>query len=166
MTTIVLAGVVSRTTKLMPSSIQGTYNYMAPEAFEPPLGIQADVWSMACTVLEMSTGQPPWPGLNMQQIVTAVLVRKRVPEVPDAVPGAPVLRRCTLCEVWVPCMCRCFAFKAEDRATAAELGEGMSAGAAAGELGDEGTVESLRHRIAELQAQSQQRCLNTVMTGA
>jgi serine/threonine protein kinase len=80
----------------VPTSIKGTFNYMAPEAFEPPLGVEADVWSMACMVLEMSTGQPPWAGLQMQQIMMAVGVRKRVPEVPDSVPGAEAVRRCTL----------------------------------------------------------------------
>ena len=78
----------------MPTSIKGTVNYMAPEAFNPPLGVEADVWSMACLVLEMSTGQRPWGDMPMQQIMTAVLVRRTTPEVPDSVPAAEVLRRC------------------------------------------------------------------------
>ena len=36
-----IAVVVGRTTKFMPSSMKGTFNYMPPEAFEPPLSIMA-----------------------------------------------------------------------------------------------------------------------------
>ncbi len=52
--------------------MKGTSNYMAPEAFVPPFGVEVDIWSMGCVVVEMSTGKPPWAELNMQQIMTAV----------------------------------------------------------------------------------------------
>ena len=55
-----ISGLITRTTKLMPTSVKGTFNYMAPEAFEPPLGVEADVWSIGCVIVEMVTGQPPW----------------------------------------------------------------------------------------------------------
>ena len=32
-----IADVIGRTTKVMPTSVKGTFNYMSPEAFEPPL---------------------------------------------------------------------------------------------------------------------------------
>ena len=54
----------------------------------------------------------------MQQIVTAVLVRKRVPDVPDSVPAASIIRRC-------------FTFEPSERPTAAELTEALSPEAAA-----------------------------------
>ena len=53
----------------------------------------------------------------MQQIVTAVLVRKRVPDVPDLAPAAETIRRC-------------FAFEPCDRPTASELAEALSQEAA------------------------------------
>jgi hypothetical protein len=89
-----IANVVSRTTQIMPTSLKGTSNYMAPEAFEPPFGAEVDVWSMGCLIVEMSTGSPPWADLNMQQIMMAVSVRRRAPDVPDTVPAAETVRRC------------------------------------------------------------------------
>ena len=103
-----IAGVIGRTTKIMPTSVKGTFNYMAPEAFEPPLGVEADVWSMGCVVLQMCTGVAPWDSMPMQQIITAVLVRQRAPEVPDTVPAADRVRQC-------------FAFDAAGRPTAVEM---------------------------------------------
>ena len=80
---------------------------MAPEAFEPPLGFPADVWSLACVLVELVTGVRPWHDLQMQQIMMAVAVRRKTPDVPDNIPAAETIRRC---------------FKAvADRPTAAEL---------------------------------------------
>ena len=48
----------------MPSNVQGTFNYMAPEAFDPEafggVTFAADAWSFACTLTEMITGVKPW----------------------------------------------------------------------------------------------------------
>jgi hypothetical protein len=89
-----IAGVVGRTAQIMPTSLKGTSNYMAPEAFEPPFGVEVDIWAMGCLIVEMGPGQPPWAELNMQQIMMAVTVRKKAPGVPDSVPAAETVRKC------------------------------------------------------------------------
>jgi hypothetical protein len=86
---------------------------MAPEAFEPSFGTEVDVWSMGCLIVEMCTGKPPWAELNMQQIITAVVVRKRVPDVPDSAPAAETVRKC-------------FAFGPKERPTASELADALA----------------------------------------
>lgn len=76
--------------RVTPSSLKGTFNYMAPEAFEPPLGVEADVWSLGCVLLEMATGLTPWAGMQLQQIMMAVAVRHQVrPNPPTAAPASP-----------------------------------------------------------------------------
>lgn len=61
---------VSRTTRVVPTSVKGTFNYMAPEAFNPAgFAVEVDLWSMGCVVVEMVTGKMPWDGLQMQQIM-------------------------------------------------------------------------------------------------
>ena len=47
-----ISGMVTRTAQLMPTQISGTANYMSPEAFEPPLGIEADIWSLGCVIVK------------------------------------------------------------------------------------------------------------------
>ena len=112
-----ISAVVGWTTKIMPASVKGTFNFMAPEAFEPPLGVEADVWSLACLVLEMATGAAPWAEMQMQQIITQVLVRQRAPPVADTVPAAETLRRY-------------FALEAVERPTAGELADARAPEAA------------------------------------
>jgi serine/threonine protein kinase len=81
------------------TSIVGTFNYMAPEAFEPQafaegIGPHTDVWALACVMVEMLTGQKPWVGMQMQQISRAVCDQHATPLVPEDAPGAHVLRQC------------------------------------------------------------------------
>ena len=96
----------------MPSSVKGTFNYMSPEAFDPEtaggIGPAADVWSMACVLVELLTGTPPWQGMLMAQIMMAVTVRQRTPDVPENAPASALLRRC-------------FAHAPAERPTAAEM---------------------------------------------
>jgi serine/threonine protein kinase len=56
-----ISEVVRTQTRIMPSSVKGTFNYMSPEAFEPEaaggIGPPADVWSMGCVLIEIYTGE-------------------------------------------------------------------------------------------------------------
>ena len=48
-------------------SIKGTPYWMAPEIIKSDgHGRQADIWSVACTVIEMATGKPPWSQYSSQ----------------------------------------------------------------------------------------------------
>jgi serine/threonine protein kinase len=64
-----ISKVMQGTCPHMPSHVQGTFNYMSPEAFDPEqfggITTQADSWSFACTLLEMLTGDMPWKGMKM-----------------------------------------------------------------------------------------------------
>jgi hypothetical protein len=148
-----IASVVERTTQgVRPTSVKGTFNYMAPEAFEASqYGKEVDIWSMGCLLVEMAAGVAPWAHLQMQQIITAVLIRKQTPEVPDGLPEA---------------VGRCFAFDPHGRPTAAALAAALAADALAADeaLAAEAPVrnahtantaefEALRHaHAAEMQS--------------
>jgi serine/threonine protein kinase len=60
----------------MPSNVQGTFNYMSPEAFDPEqfggVTFRTDSWSFACSLLEMMTGTKPFNGIKMAPIVRKV----------------------------------------------------------------------------------------------
>ena len=92
------------TRSIVESSIKGTFNYMAQEAFElGPINLPRDIWSMAYVVVEMCTGNIPWKDMQMQQIMRTVCDHRRVPDVPDAAPAADMLRRCFAFEkAWRP----------------------------------------------------------------
>ena len=100
--------VVATKTLAAQTSIKGTFAYMSPEQFGELVGPPADVWSLACVILEIGTGVAPWAGLTMQAIMGKVVVHKKAPPVPDGCPCAAVLRRC-------------FTFDPAGRPTAAQL---------------------------------------------
>ena len=67
----------------------GTAQYMAPEQWDTELGRPtpaSDAYAAAATLCHVASGQPPYGNKQMQQIMTDVLVRKRLPTVPDSVP--------------------------------------------------------------------------------
>lgn len=106
-------------TRFMPSSIQGTWSYMAPEQFDPEIfgGVtpKADVWGLGCILLEMITGEPPFPGVRMQVISRKVCDKKEHAEIPG----------------WVPAEVRqllelCFTYDPQDRPGAAEILENLN----------------------------------------
>jgi serine/threonine protein kinase len=109
--------VLSTATRFVPTTIQGTFNYMAPEALndqaEGGIGPHTDVWALGCVIVEMLTGKMPWEGMPMQQIITAVAMQFRVPTVPEGAPAADVLGRC-------------FAKLPRDRPTAKQLAEAFT----------------------------------------
>eukprot|EP00899_Mesostigma_viride_P007656 jgi/Mesvir1/16892/Mv15769-RA.1 len=97
------------------TSIAGSVNYMAPEQHDPDetasgVTTQADAWAFGCLLMAMATGQDPWEGLQMRQVVTNVLVRRQTPPVPDVLPeGLQDMVR------------RCFSFDPADRPTFDEM---------------------------------------------
>ena len=138
------------TRSIVESSIKGTFNYMAPEAFElGPTDSPRDIWSMACVVAEMCTGNIPWKDMQMQQIMRAVCDHRRVPDVPDAAPAADMLRRC-------------FAFDKARRPTAGEMVSSMrqmhSAAAMRGPA--EGSRILSERQCEELRAENDQLRVN------
>jgi hypothetical protein len=136
-----ISDVVTRTTRIMPTSVQGTFNYMAPELFgRGGFGPEVDVWALGGVMVEMCTGAMPWADLQMQQIMFAVCMERHVPEVPDHVPAADVVRRC-------------FAFEAAARPSAAELAAALAPEAV--ELPEvvEGMTDAFARKVISLTAE-------------
>ena len=72
-----LAEVMRTRTRIMPSSVRGTVNYMAPEAFDP-VGLDgirpaADVWSMGCLLYELASLKCPFDARDMRGLVVKIL---------------------------------------------------------------------------------------------
>ena len=91
---------ILQTTVNRGTSIAGTWNYMASEAFEPQafaegIGKHTDVWALACVIVQMRTGQRPWVDMQMQQISRAVCDQQHTPPAPQDAPAAALLHRCS-----------------------------------------------------------------------
>lgn len=68
------------------TSIRGTPYWMAPEVIKQTgHGRPADIWSLACTVIEMATGKPPWSNLYSQPVSAMfhIASSKDPPKLPD-----------------------------------------------------------------------------------
>ena len=91
-----ISHVLQTVTHVQQTNMKGTFNYMAPEAFvEGTVGRPVDIWAMACVVVEMHSGQMPWAGMRLEQIITAVHIDKRVSAIPcpETAPAVELLRR-------------------------------------------------------------------------
>eukprot|EP00850_Spirogloea_muscicola_P007432 SM000037S13567 [mRNA] locus=s37:673594:679218:- [translate_table: standard] len=70
-------------------SMKGTPYWMAPEVIKQTgHGRQADIWSVACTVIEMATGKPPWSQFQSQagppvSALFHIAASKAPPPIPD-----------------------------------------------------------------------------------
>ncbi|KAG2327672.1 hypothetical protein Bca4012_036683 [Brassica carinata] len=64
----------------------GTPLYMSPESVRYGVAEKSlDLWSLGCVVLEMYTGQSPWPLQDSEEILRHLLDGKR-PEIPESLP--------------------------------------------------------------------------------
>ncbi|ADG80448.1 non-specific serine/threonine protein kinase OS=Tsukamurella paurometabola (strain ATCC 8368 / DSM / CCUG 35730 / CIP 100753 / JCM 10117 / KCTC 9821 / NBRC 16120 / NCIMB 702349 / NCTC 13040) OX=521096 GN=Tpau_3873 PE=4 SV=1 [Tsukamurella paurometabola] len=67
----------------------GTMAYMSPEAFDNRnLDNRADLYSLACTVFELLTGSPPFPGDSTAAVISAHL-NQPVPKITSRNPRLP-----------------------------------------------------------------------------
>lgn len=61
-------------------SVKGTPYWMAPEVItQSGHGRQADIWSVACTIIEMATGKPPWSEYGSQVSAMFQIARQKGP---------------------------------------------------------------------------------------
>ncbi|KAJ4775514.1 protein kinase family protein [Rhynchospora pubera] len=73
-------GLAKQLDALVTNSFRGTPYWMAPEVvLVKPYGPPADIWSLGCTVLEMLTGDLPYPGLERQQALFKIGKGERPP---------------------------------------------------------------------------------------
>ena len=101
----------------MPGELQGfvgTQAYMAPEVFTRNMteghGRAADIWSVACVVLEMIQGVRPWADLQSNYQIMFKVGMGQSPEIPE-----------DLSEEGTNFLEMCFVHNPEERATAQDL---------------------------------------------
>ena len=57
-------------------SLQGSVFWMAPEVVKQTAYTKkADIWSVGCLVIEMLTGEHPWPDLTQMQAIFRVRLK-------------------------------------------------------------------------------------------
>ena len=66
----------------------GTFGFMSPEQYDAAKEITplSDAYSAAATLSHLATGQEPFAGQGMAQVVFAVCVNGAKPEMPESVP--------------------------------------------------------------------------------
>ena len=66
----------------------GTFGYMSPEQYDPSKEIThlSDAYSAAATLSHLATGQEPFTGLSMAQVMFAVCMHGTKPQMPESVP--------------------------------------------------------------------------------
>ncbi|KAM8967172.1 mitogen-activated protein kinase kinase kinase 2-like [Pelodytes ibericus] len=67
-------------------SVTGTPYWMSPEVISGEgYGRKADVWSVACTVVEMLTEKPPWAEYEAMAAIFKIATQPTKPRLPDSV---------------------------------------------------------------------------------
>ncbi|XP_053323573.1 mitogen-activated protein kinase kinase kinase 3-like isoform X2 [Spea bombifrons] len=67
-------------------SVTGTPYWMSPEVISGEgYGRKADVWSVACTVVEMLTEKPPWAEYEAMAAIFKIATQPTKPKLPDSV---------------------------------------------------------------------------------
>ncbi|KAJ0408873.1 hypothetical protein ATCC90586_007971 [Pythium insidiosum] len=95
-------------------SMRGSIPWMAPEVVnQTGHGFKADIWSIGATVIEMATGQHPWPACtNSMAVILAIAKTESPPPIPSSLSAEAK-----------SFLARCFCIDPEDRATAVELSQ-------------------------------------------
>ncbi|XP_076868776.1 mitogen-activated protein kinase kinase kinase 22 [Brachyhypopomus gauderio] len=86
-------------------SVTGTPYWMSPEVINGEgYGRKADVWSVACTVVEMLTQKPPWAEYEAMAAIFKIATQPTKPSLPDGVSDAcrDFLRQVFVEEKWRP----------------------------------------------------------------
>lgn len=93
-------GCSKRTTDTMSHSMKGSIPWMAPEVIKQmPYGRKADIWSLGCLLIEMSTASHPWGEFdNMVAAMVRIGMSEDTPPIPEHLSelGKDFIRRCTL----------------------------------------------------------------------
>ncbi|CAI2186005.1 3755_t:CDS:10 [Funneliformis geosporum] len=67
-------------------SLQGSVFWMAPEVVkQTPYTSKADIWSLGCLIVEMFTGDHPFPEFNQMQAMFKIGSQSCSPEIPEGV---------------------------------------------------------------------------------
>ncbi|KAG7259525.1 hypothetical protein CRUP_014151 [Coryphaenoides rupestris] len=86
-------------------SVTGTPYWMSPEVINGEgYGRKADVWSVACTVVEMLTQKPPWAEFEAMAAIFKIATQPTKPLLPEGVSDAArdFLRQVFVEEKWRP----------------------------------------------------------------
>ncbi|XP_056155497.1 mitogen-activated protein kinase kinase kinase 22 [Lampris incognitus] len=86
-------------------SVTGTPYWMSPEVINGEgYGRKADVWSVACTVVEMLTQKPPWAEYEAMAAIFKIATQPTKPTLPESVSDAcrDFLRQVFVEEKWRP----------------------------------------------------------------
>mmetsp|Transcript_15734 Transcript_15734/g.39578 ORF Transcript_15734/g.39578 Transcript_15734/m.39578 type:complete len:260 (+) Transcript_15734:135-914(+) len=106
--------------KFVPDSVSGTPNFMSPEQFRPfesgGVGTASDVWSAACVILQVLSGEEPFRGMQHGEIEAQVCDQQSCPPIPPGISSdlSHVLQTC-------------FRHDPSQRPTARELREALQA---------------------------------------
>ncbi|CAG8620443.1 5054_t:CDS:2, partial [Dentiscutata heterogama] len=67
-------------------SLQGSVFWMAPEVIQQtPYTSKADIWSLGCLIVEMFTGDHPFPEFNQTQAMFKIGLQACAPKIPDEI---------------------------------------------------------------------------------